>query len=248
MTSTSSSCVIGILALQGAVEEHSICVSKLGCTAKEIRVPEDLEGVDGLIFPGGESTAMAIVGEKCGLFPRLKDWVQTKKPVWGTCAGMILLSDHAIKQKEGGQALIGGLDVTVCRNYFGSQLYSREMQIAVDPSVFSSCASEVDMSQAFNAVFIRAPAILKTGPSVEVLATLSAKPHTSALAEVLATLSPDPSSEDRSPNGEFQVIVAVRQGNILATAFHPELTSDLRWHKAFVHMVQDFKAKGNAHI
>jgi len=89
----------------------------------QVRLPEDLEkDLDGLIIPGGESTAMAIVGERHGIFPKLKAFVQGGKPVWGTCAGMILLSNKAVMQKDGGQPLIGGLDVEVCRNYFGSQV------------------------------------------------------------------------------------------------------------------------------
>lgn len=154
---------------------------------------------------------------------------------------MILLSDHAIKQAVGGQALIGGLDARVCRNYFGSQvryifvvvtfviynslifqLYSREMNIQIDSSIFADSSDEA-ATEPFKAVFIRAPAILQTGPEVEVLATLKAQPHASALAEV--------SRELEVVDGEFEVKVAVKQHNILATAFHPELTNDLRWHR-----------------
>eukprot|EP01039_Chlorochromonas_danica_P003465 gene3465-3795_t len=226
---------IGVLALQGAVEEHMVMIQRLGCEAKEIRMPEDLAGVDGLILPGGESTTMAIVGEQCGLFPQLKAWVQAKKPIWGTCAGMILLSDHAIKQAEGGQSLVGGLDVFVCRNFFGSQIYSREMKVELSHPFFQE---EVDGGIAFDAVFIRAPAILKAGSHVQVLATIAAKPHVSAQAEVRRLLS----LSEEEASGDIQVIVAVKQDSILATAFHPELTSDVRWHSAFVRMVREWKA------
>jgi pyridoxal 5'-phosphate synthase pdxT subunit len=113
---------IGILAIQGAVEEHCTMIEKLGAKSKEIKFPHHIEGCDGIILPGGESTAMAIVGEKDGVFPALREWVKAKKPIWGTCAGMILLSNTAVKQKEGGQALVGGLDVELCRNFFGSQI------------------------------------------------------------------------------------------------------------------------------
>jgi len=114
--------VVGVLAIQGAVEEHVLAVKALGAIAKEIRYVEDFDGLHGIILPGGESTTMSIVGESNGLFQKLKTWVQEGKPIWGTCAGMILLSDHAIKKAESGQSLVGGLDVYVCRNYFGSQV------------------------------------------------------------------------------------------------------------------------------
>ena len=113
---------IGVLAIQGAVEEHIDAVKAVGAEAISVRNPQDFEGLDGIILPGGESTTMSIVGEKNGLFPILKTWVNDKKPIWGTCAGMILLSNTAIKKAESGQSLVGGLDVHVCRNYFGSQV------------------------------------------------------------------------------------------------------------------------------
>ena len=146
--------VIGVLAIQGAVEEHMNCVKKLGCIGKEIREPHELEGIDGLILPGGESTAMSIVGESNGLFVTLKEYVKSNKPIWGTCAGMILLSDHAIKKAKCGQSLVGGLDVHVCRNYFGSQINSCVKPISMAKGVMSD-------EEAFSAVFIRAPAIIK---------------------------------------------------------------------------------------
>lgn len=195
---------IGVLALQGAFAEHIKMLRQLGVTAREVRKPEELDGLDGLIIPGGESTSMALIAERWGLVQPLKTWVAAGKPTWGTCAGMILLSDKATGQKQGGQALIGGLDVTVNRNYFGRQIDSFEADLTVpalgDPPV--------------HAVFIRAPAITETGPKVEVLADLT--------------------------DGAGQTVaVAVQAGPILATAFHPELTDDLRWHAFFVRMVQE---------
>lgn len=195
---------IGVLALQGAFAEHIKMLRQLGVTAREVRKPEELDGLDGLIIPGGESTSMALIAERWGLVQPLKAWVAAGKPTWGTCAGMILLSDRATGQKQGGQALIGGLDVTVNRNYFGRQIDSFEADLDVpalgDPAV--------------HAVFIRAPAITGTGSGVEVLADLT--DHTGQT-----------------------VAVAVQSGPILATAFHPELTDDLRWHAFFVRMVQE---------
>lgn len=202
-----SGVTIGVLALQGAFAEHIKMVRQLGVTAREVRKPEELDGLDGLIIPGGESTSMALIAERWGLVQPLKTWVGAGKPTWGTCAGMILLSDRATGQKQGGQALIGGLDVTVNRNYFGRQIDSFEADLAVaalgDPPV--------------HAVFIRAPAITETGAGVDVLA-------------------------DLTDNAGQTVAVAVQAGPILATAFHPELTDDLRWHAFFVRMVEDWNA------
>ncbi|MBK8051396.1 MAG: pyridoxal 5'-phosphate synthase glutaminase subunit PdxT [Anaerolineales bacterium] len=192
---------IGILALQGAFLEHAAKVRQLGVEAVEVRKPEQLEGLAALILPGGESTAMGLVAERWGLVEPLREWVRSGKPVWGTCAGMILLADRAVGQKQGGQPLIGGLDVTVNRNYFGRQSKSFETLLEVPLLGAEPCP----------AIFIRAPAIIEAGSQVEVLA--------------------------RTAGHDEIVIVAVRQGNILATAFHPELTADLRWHQLFLDMV-----------
>ena len=171
--------VIGVLAIQGAVEEHIRAITKVGAVAKEIKLPHHFEEkLDGIILPGGESTTMAIIGERWGIFPLLKAWVEDGKPIWGTCAGMILLSNHAIKQKEGGQSLVGGLDVTVCRNFFGPQINSFEFPIPssfLDDSSGPNYGEESDST--CTAVFIRAPAIICAGKDVQILATILAKPH-----------------------------------------------------------------------
>lgn len=193
---------IGVLALQGAFLEHETMLRQLGVRPVEVRKPEQLTGLDGLIIPGGESTTMGLVAERWGLVAPLKAWVQSGKPTWGTCAGMILLAERAIGQKAGGQPLIGGLDVTVNRNYFGRQADSFETLLHVP----------VLGEPPIRAVFIRAPAIVEIGAGVDVLATTAGRA------------------------GE-EVIVAVQQGNLLATAFHPELTNDLRWHAYFVSQV-----------
>ena len=194
---------IGILALQGAFVEHEAMVRRLGAQAVQVRKPEQLAGLDGLIIPGGESTTMGLVAERWGLVEPLRAWVRSGKPTWGTCAGMIMLADRATGQKEGGQTLLGGLDVTVNRNYFGRQNESFETWLRV-PALGEA---------PIRAVFIRAPAIVAAGDGVEVLATV--------------------------PGRGEDVIAAVRQGNILATAFHPELTDDLRWHALFLAMVEN---------
>ena len=194
---------IGVLALQGAFVEHIHLLRGLGVAFVEVRKPEQLVDLDGLIIPGGESTTMGLIAERWGLVAPLRQWVHSGRPTWGTCAGMILLAEHATGQKQGGQPLLGGLHVTVNRNYFGRQTDSFEALLAVPQ--FGE--------RPFPAVFIRAPAITEVGTDVEVLATL---PTTTGEA----------------------VIVALRQGSILATAFHPELTHDNRWHQLFVEMVR----------
>ena len=193
---------VGVLALQGAFLEHAAMLRGLGADAVEVRKPQQLAELDGLVMPGGESTTMGLVAERWGLVEPLRVWVRAGKPVWGTCAGMILLADHAVGQKKGGQPLIGGLDVTVNRNYFGRQ--NQSFEVLLDAPVLGDGP--------FRAVFIRAPAILETGPAVQVLA--------------------------EAPGHGEQVIVAVRQGPILATAFHPELTDDARWHRLFLDVVE----------
>ncbi len=200
---------LGVLALQGAFREHIAMLKRLNVEAAEVRLARELDGLDGLIIPGGESTSMGLVAERWGLVEPLRRWVHGGKPTWGTCAGMILLAERATGQKLGGQALIGGLDVTVNRNYFGRQVDSFEADLDV-PALGD---------RPFHAVFIRAPAITSVAEDVETLSTV-------------ATLHDDDNS----------VIAAVRKGPILATAFHPELTDDLRWHRYFVQMVEDSKS------
>lgn len=193
---------IGVLALQGAFLEHVKIFRSLGANCFEVRKAEQIEGLDALVIPGGESTSMALIAERWGLVEPLREWVHSAKPTWGTCAGMILLANQATGQKKGGQTLIGGLDVVVERNHFGRQVDSFETEMV----------TEILGTEAFRAIFIRAPAILQVGKDAEVLATV------------------------QNRRGET-VVAAVRQGAILATSFHPELTTDTRWHEYFLHMV-----------
>jgi 5'-phosphate synthase pdxT subunit len=190
---------IGVLALQGAFAEHAAILRRLGADVVEVRMPEHLDGLDGLVLPGGESTSMGLVAERWQLVEPLRRWVHSGKATWGTCAGLILLADHATGQKQGGQPLIGGLHVTVNRNYFGRQVDSFETTLNVPR--FAPPVSP--------GIFIRAPAIIELGEGVESLAEL-----------------PGP------------IYVAVRQGPILATAFHPELSHDTRWHALFIEMAR----------
>lgn len=204
---------IGVLALQGSFREHLNMFSDMRhCCTREVRNPSDLDDIDGLIIPGGESTTMAHLADEVGLLEALRKFC-SEKPVWGTCAGLIFLAEEALGSKSGGQGLIGGLHVTVSRNYFGSQISSFSQPLVVEG---------IDRNDVpFEAIFIRAPAIIKMGPSVKVLCTVV------------------PPQEDPS---SLKVAVAVRESHILATAFHPELTRDSRFHSYFLEMVMNAKS------
>ena len=186
---------IGVLALQGAFTEHIASLQKLGVEAPAIRLPQDLESLDGLIIPGGESTTIGRLMLPYGFMKALRILSQDGFPMFGTCAGMILLSKGALDLDV---ETIGAMDIKVRRNAFGRQVDSFEALLPV-PAL-----GEVP----FPAVFIRAPVIVETGPRVEILTSLP----------------------DGTP-------VAARQGNLLVSAFHPELTSDLRFHAYFLDIV-----------
>lgn len=171
--------------------------------AVPVRTIEQLNAVDCLIIPGGESTAMALIAERCGMLEPLRKFVQ-EKPTWGTCAGMILLAKEATGSKKGGQQLLNALDVVVNRNQFGSQKESFNTLLHLPELV-----GEVP----FNAVFIRAPVIAEIkSPNVKIVGRL----------------------EKKQGQTEAETAVAVIQGHLFATAFHPELTSDNRLHEFFV--------------
>ncbi|URE21374.1 pyridoxal biosynthesis protein [Musa troglodytarum] len=220
---------VGVLALQGSFNEHMAALRRIGVKGVEIRKAEQLQAVDALIIPGGESTTMAKLAHCHNLFPALREFVSTGKPVWGTCAGLIFLANKAIGQKSGGQELIGGLDCIVNRNFFGSQLQSFETELSVP-----KLAEEEGGPNGFRGVFIRAPAILEVGPDVEILADCPVPLETKK-----SIMSVDNGQEEEMLVSCERVIVAVRQGNLLGTAFHPELTSDLRWHSFFLKMKKD---------
>ena len=177
--------IVGVLALQGGFEAHTKVLSELGAEVREVRTPEDLDGLDALVIPGGESTTIGLGVEREGLAAPLADFVRSGRPVLGTCAGMIMLDrDH-----------LGLLDVSVRRNAFGRQLASFEAELDFE-------------GKPLHAVFIRAPWVEEAGDGVEVLAEVDGHP------------------------------VAVRQDNILAVAFHPELTDERRLHRWLVDRVQ----------
>jgi len=195
-----SGLTIGVLALQGAFIEHVKMLERLGARAREIRLPSDLDGLDGLIIPGGESTTIGKLLVHYELLEPLRRLVDSGFPIYGTCAGTILLAKDI-----GGldQPLLATMDLVVKRNAFGRQLQSFETDLKI-----SGLGEEP-----FRAVFIRAPAISSVGPGVEVLASL-----------------------------ESGAIVAARQGSLLVSCFHPELTSDDRFHRAFLERVVAYHA------
>ena len=160
---------IGVLALQGAFREHIKKLRQIGVEAEEVRLPADLDNLDGLIIPGGESTTMGHLAAAYGLVEPLRLFSR-QRPTWGTCAGLILLAGRANGQKRGGQALIGGLDVTVDRNYFGRQVDSFETDLPIP--ALATVADPSDPDGDFHAIFIRAPAVVSASPDVEILARL----------------------------------------------------------------------------
>ncbi|MFC3995746.1 pyridoxal 5'-phosphate synthase glutaminase subunit PdxT [Nocardiopsis sediminis] len=193
---------IGVLALQGDTAEHLRVLDGLGVTAVPVLRAAELDGVDGIVIPGGESTTMSKLAVRYELMEPLRKHIREGLPAFGTCAGMILLADRII-DGTADQQTIGGIDMTVRRNAFGRQTESFEGRVAVDGVE----GPDVD------AVFIRAPWVEEVGSGVRVLGQLT--------------------DGDRAGR-----IVAVRQGGLLATSFHPELTGDPRIHRLFVDMVK----------
>ncbi|MCA1665812.1 MAG: pyridoxal 5'-phosphate synthase glutaminase subunit PdxT [Thermomicrobia bacterium] len=183
---------IGVLALQGAFIEHVHVLERLGVAAREVRLPRDLDGLDGLIMPGGESTTIGKLMVQYSLDEPIRTRARAGFPIWGTCAGMILLAKDI-----GGlrQPLIGVMDIVVERNAFGRQLDSFEADLDI-PAIGAA---------PFRTIFIRAPLVHSVSGATEVLARLA--------------------------DGR---IVAAREGNLLATSFHPELTNDDRLHRYFI--------------
>ena len=193
--------VIGVLALQGDVPEHLRALEAAGATATPVRRPEELESVDGLVIPGGESTTLWRLSVAFDVLEPLRKLIGEGLPTFGSCAGMIMLADR-IADGVQGQQTYGGIDMTVRRNAFGRQVDSFERDIDL---------TGLEDGDPLRAIFIRAPWVEQTGPEVGILGT------------------------DQGTGR----IVAVRQGPLLATAFHPELTPDRRIHQLFVDIVKD---------
>jgi 5'-phosphate synthase pdxT subunit len=188
---------IGVLALQGAFAEHMRTLHAIGAEGVEVRLPADLEGLSGLILPGGESTTMRKLIDRWGLRAPIMALAETGVPMFGTCAGMIVLAREIVGGEE---PILPLLDVTVQRNAFGRQLESFEADLSVP----------VLGDQPVHGVFIRAPIVDRTGPDVGILATLD--------------------------DGR---IVAVRERNVIATAFHPELAGETRFHRLVATMAAE---------
>lgn len=197
---------IGVLAVQGDVAENimaaKMALEELGLEGivSEVKTPEQMSDLDGLIIPGGESTVIGTLSMVNGSLKKIKEKIAGGMPVFGICAGMIMLSKKAKDRVLGDmdQPLLDFLDVKIERNAFGRQKDSFESEISID---------KIGISK-FPGVFIRAPSILETGKDVEVLSKFNEK------------------------------IIAVKQGNILGTSFHPELTGDLALHKYFVNLIK----------
>jgi 5'-phosphate synthase pdxT subunit len=190
---------IGVLALQGDFAEHLTVLHRLGAETRQVRLPEHLDGLEGVILPGGESTTIGKLASSYGLIEALRQSAASHA-VWGTCAGAIFLSRDAGRR----QPLLNLMDIQVERNAFGRQVDSFEVDLPV-PAL-------EDSGRPYHAVFIRAPLIESVGQGVDILARL--------------------------PDGPQARIVAARQGRLLATAFHPELTADDRFHRYFLAMAQ----------
>jgi len=188
---------IGVLGLQGDFQEHLAAVRGVGAVAIDVRKPEQLAEVQALIIPGGESTTIGKLADLYGISEPIRERARDGMPVWGTCAGAIVLAKHVRGRP---QPLLGLMDITVERNAFGRQVDSFEAELRID-----------SLGEApFRAVFIRAPKITDVGRGVEVMARL-----------------------------EDGTIVAAREGNLLVTSFHPELTGDARFHRYFCGLVRE---------
>ncbi len=194
--------VVGVLALQGDVPEHLRALEAVGASPVPVRRPEELDRIEGLVIPGGESTTLWRLSVAFDVLEPLRKLIGAGLPAFGSCAGMIMLADR-LTDGVAGQLTYGGIDMTVRRNAFGRQVDSFERDITL-----VGIGGDADP---LRAVFIRAPWVEQIGPAVSVLGT-----------------------EERTGR-----IVAVRQGQLLATSFHPELTPDRRVHRLFVQIVRD---------
>ncbi|KIP04015.1 hypothetical protein PHLGIDRAFT_31560 [Phlebiopsis gigantea 11061_1 CR5-6] len=216
---------VGILALQGAFAEHQVMFQKVSAKRKVVivlvRTPEDLDKCDALVIPGGESTTIALLARLAGLLEPLAQFLKTK-PVWGTCAGAILLSSAVENAKKGGQEVLGGVSVKIARNGWGSQVESFEVPLEVE--------GLRESNRAFHGIFIRAPVVMDltqslTEPPIQVISRISSS---------LLPASIGPLDEDDTDPRDPRTIVALRQGKHLLTTFHPELTKDNRFHEYFI--------------
>jgi 5'-phosphate synthase pdxT subunit len=192
--------LVGVLALQGDFREHLFALAECGVEAIPVKSLDEIDQIDALVLPGGESTTIAKLARTFGLFDRIQERIRGGMPTYGSCAGMILLAER-ITGAAIGQESFGGMDITVRRNAFGRQVDSFEADLSMEGIT----------APAIRAIFIRAPWVEAVGSGVEVLASV----------EIDGELHP----------------VAVRQGNLLATSFHPEITGDNRVHRYFIEAI-----------
>ena len=202
---------IGVLAVKGDVREHLNALSDLGEDVCGVRRPRELDDVDALVIPGGESTTMDKLVRAFDLQEPLRKRIAGGMPVYGSCAGMIMLA-YRIADARPDQETLGGLDITVRRNAFGRQVDSFEEDLHI-PAIASRTTAPQGHPSTFKAIFIRAPWVEKLGAGVEVLARVEKGPAAGR-------------------------VVAIRAGNLLATSFHPEVTGDHRIHEYFMQMVR----------
>ncbi|WP_172257581.1 pyridoxal 5'-phosphate synthase glutaminase subunit PdxT [Saccharibacillus deserti] len=195
---TNQTVKIGVLALQGAVSEHLRSLERAGAEAVSVKRTEQLDGLDGLVIPGGESTTIGKLMRKYGFIERVREFSEAGRPIFGTCAGLIVLAKEIEGQEE---PHLGLMDMKVARNAFGRQRESFETDLPIK-----------GIEQPVRAVFIRAPLIREIGEGVEVLATYN------------------------------EEMVTAREGHLLVSSFHPELTDDYRLHEYFAGMVREFKS------
>ncbi|MCK4778139.1 MAG: pyridoxal 5'-phosphate synthase glutaminase subunit PdxT [Actinomycetia bacterium] len=191
--------VVGVLALQGDIREHLLMLKDLKTKTLEVRLKEDLKEIDGLIIPGGESTTIGKLLKKYSLLKKIREMDKDGLPIYGTCAGMVLLAG---KTSGFNQISLEIMDITVKRNAFGRQRESFEADIDIKT-----------LKNPFHAIFIRAPVIEKAGKNVVVLAKFNKN------------------------------IIMAKEGNLLVTSFHPELSGDLRVHKIFLSMIKEYQNK-----
>lgn len=188
---------VGVLALQGAFRAHAVALAAVGAEPREVRAAPDLDEVDALVIPGGESTTISMLLDRTGLTGPVAERLADGLPALGTCAGMILLGAEVLDGRPD-QRCFGAIDITVRRNAFGRQVDSFEADLQIEGLGLPP----------FRAAFIRAPVVARTGPGVEVLASVDGAP------------------------------VVCRQGAVTVTAFHPELTNDLRIHQRFLEEIR----------
>jgi 5'-phosphate synthase pdxT subunit len=208
-----------VLDLQGDVREHVAALGEVGVAGRLVKRPDDLAGLSGLILPGGESTTLSMLLTSTGLFEAVSELLDGGLPVLGTCAGLVLLAREVLDGRPD-QRSFGAVDAVVRRNGFGRQVASFETEL------------EFGEGPPLPAVFIRAPYVVRVGAEVDVLATVRHRGAPSAGSAESESVGQSPMGE--SPVGQSPALV--RQGNVLASCFHPELTADRRVHRLFAAM------------